>query len=355
MTRLIAVAPVLPEHRYPQAEITDAFLAVCLDGSSAHDALVRRLHASAQVEHRHLAFPLDTYAKLDTFAAANDAFIEAATDLGARAVSDALAKAGLAPDEVDVIMSTTVTGVAVPSIEARIAQRLGMRTDVRRIPLFGLGCAGGAAGIARLDDHLRAYPHDVGILVSVELCSLTTQRGHTAVPHLVASALFGDGAAAVVGVGSAHPTYATTAGPVVRGSTSRLYPNSERAMGWDVGEWGLRIVLDADVPELVESHLGTDVVGFLASQGMTTDQIDPWICHPGGPKVLQAVEAALGLKDDELAVTWRSLREIGNLSSSSVLHVLADTWALSAPTAERQALLMAMGPGFASELVLLDW
>ncbi len=355
MTRLISVAPVLPEHRYSQAEITEAFLEVCLDGGVGSAALVRRLHASALVENRHLVLPLEHYAKLDTFAAANDVYLEAATELGAQAVQRALTDAGLGATDVDVVMSTSVTGVAVPSIEARIAQRLGMRSDVVRVPLFGLGCAGGAAGVARLDEQLRARPDAVGVLVSVELCSLTTQREHTAVPHLVASALFGDGAAAVVAVGTAHPLHDSATGPTVRDSMSRLYPDSERAMGWDVGEWGLRIVLDADVPGLVERHLGADVQEFLARHELTTADIGPWISHPGGPKVLQAVESALDLTDDELAVTWRSLRAIGNLSSASVLHVLADTWRADPPGGGRDAMLLAMGPGFASELVLLDW
>jgi alkylresorcinol/alkylpyrone synthase len=355
VTRLLAVAPVLPEHRYRQDEITDAFLAVTLGGGSGQEALVRRLHTSALVEHRNLVLPLSDYAALDTFGAANDVYLRAATDLGAQAVSAALHAAGLAAGDVDIVMSTSVTGVAVPSIEARIAQQLGMRSDVVRVPLFGLGCAGGAAGIARLHDHLLAHPDAVGVLVSVELCSLTTQRGHTGVPHLVASALFGDGAAAVVAVGADHPLHATAPGPIVRDTLSRLYPDSERAMGWDVGEWGLRIVLDADVPGLVERHLAGDAEEILARHRLSAADIGPWICHPGGPKVLQAVESALKLTDDELAVTWRSLRDIGNLSSSSVLHVFADTWAADPPRGGRDAMLMAMGPGFAAELVLLDW
>lgn len=355
MTRLIAVAPVLPEHRYSQAEITQAFLDVCLDGGSGQQALVRRLHTSAQVDYRHLVLPLEQYAKLDTFAAANDVYLDAATELGALAVARALGQAGLAAADVDVIVSTSVTGIAVPSLEARIAQQLGMRPDVVRVPLFGLGCAGGAAGVARLDELLRARPDAVGVLVSVELCSLTTQREHAAVPHLVASALFGDGAAAVVAVGSEHRLHASASGPIVRDSMSRLYPDSERAMGWDVGEWGLRIVLDADVPDLVERHLGGDVKEFLSRHHMRIEDIDPWVCHPGGPKVLQAVESSLALTSGELDVTWRSLRSIGNLSSASVLHVLADTWNRTPPMGNDTALLLAMGPGFASELVLLGW
>jgi alkylresorcinol/alkylpyrone synthase len=355
MGRLVAVQGALPEHRYAQDEITQAFLEACVDDEPGRVALVRRLHASSQVEFRHLAYPLEQYVKFDTFATANDAFIEAAVDLGAQALVAALGQVGFSPTDLDVIVSTTVTGIAVPSLEARIAERLGCRSDVRRLPLFGVGCAGGAAGVALLDDQLRAHPEQVGALVSVELCSLTTQRGHDAVPHLVASALFGDGAAAVVAVGTEHPSYATLRGPTVVASASRLYPDSERAMGWDVGEWGLRIVLDADVPDLVERHLGPDVRAFLAEHDLTTNDIDPWVCHPGGPKVLQAAAASLALDDEAFVRTWRSLRAIGNLSSSSVLHVLGDTLRDQPPEGDGHALLMAMGPGFASELVLLDW
>jgi alkylresorcinol/alkylpyrone synthase len=225
---------------------------------------------------------------------------------------------------------------------------------VRRTALFGQGCAGGAAGLARLHDQLLARPTTVGALVSVELCSLTTQRGDDALPHLVASALFGDGAAAVVAAGSEHPLH-DAAGPRIVDSMSALYPGTARAMGWDVGEWGLRIILDAEVPDLVAGHLGPDVHRFLGRHQMTPADIDPWICHPGGPKVLTAVEEALDLHRGELAVTWASLRTIGNLSSSSVLHVLADTWAATPPSGDRRSLLLAMGPGFASELVLLEW
>jgi alkylresorcinol/alkylpyrone synthase len=354
MARILAVAPVLPEHRYAQAELTQAFLELCLDADDGRAALVRRLHASSTVEHRHLAFPLAAYPGFDTFSAANDAFLEAAVDLGAHALGKALADAGLHAQDLDVLLSTTVTGVAVPSLDARIAERLGCRPDLRRTALFGQGCAGGAAGLARLHDQLLARPGSVGALVSVELCSLTTQRGDDAVPHLVASALFGDGAAAVVAVGDRHDLSAAT-GPRIVDSASALYPGTGRAMGWDVGEWGLRIVLDAQVPELVADHLGPDVGAFLAAHELSRDAIDPWICHPGGPKVLTAVESALNLDRGELAVTWESLRRIGNLSSASVLHVLADTWSATPPTGERTSLLLAMGPGFASELVLLEW
>jgi alkylresorcinol/alkylpyrone synthase len=347
MTRIAAVQAALPRYRYPQAELTDAFAGICLPDGKGH-ALLRRLHANAGVSYRHLALPLEQYAVLKDFGEANDAWIATAVDLGAEAVSGALAAAGLGVEDVDLLMFTTVTGIAAPSIDARVALRLGLRDDVKRVPLFGLGCVGGAAGIARVHDYLKAWPEHVAVLLSVELCSLTLQRDDASLPNLVGGALFGDGAAAVVMTGSDVPA----AGPSVVATRSRLYPESERVMGWDVGSGGFRIVLGADVPDVVRKYLGGDVQAFLAAHGLTVPEIGTWVSHPGGPKVLDAVSETLELRPGALELTWRSLDAVGNLSSSSVLHVLGDTLRLD-PSG--MGLLLAMGPGFCSELVLLEW
>ncbi|MGV9309123.1 type III polyketide synthase [Nonomuraea sp. NPDC003727] len=350
MTWIAAVHGVLPPNRYPQGELTDLAARTFLP-AGADRRLLDRLHTSARVEYRHLALPLDQYGKLDGFGAANEAFVSAAVELGAEAVGAALDEAGLAPGDVDLIMFTSVTGVAAPSVEARVAVRLGMRPDVKRIPVFGLGCVAGAAGIARLHDYLLGRPGDVAVLLSVELCSLTLQRGDASTASLVASSLFGDGAAAVVACGSAREGN----GPCVLATRSHLYPGTEQVMGWEVRDGGFGVVLDAGVPEVVRAHLAGDVRGFLADHGLNIGEVAAWVCHPGGPKVLEAVAEALDLPPGALDLTWRSLAANGNLSSASVLHVLRDTLRLRPPRPGTAGLLIAMGPGFCSELVLLRW
>jgi len=353
--RILSVRGALPEHRYPQAEITEAFVGSMLR-SGVNRAVVERFHANAGVETRHTALPLADYAELEDFGASNDAFIAAGVELGARAVVDALKAVDLAPDDVDLIISATVTGLAVPSLDARVAGLIGLREDVVRVPIVGLGCVAGAAGVARLADYLVGHPDAVAVLMSVELCSLTLQRDDASVPNLVASGLFGDGAAAVVAAGrdrAAQLAPAAWPQPEVVATRSRLYPDSERTMGWDVGAGGLKIVLDSAVPDVVRRYLGDDVDRFLADQGLTRADLDFYVAHPGGPKVLEALQETLGVERHALGMTWDSLRRIGNLSSASVLHVLADTLADRPPRPGSLGLLLAMGPGFCSELVLL--
>ncbi|TDH56948.1 type III polyketide synthase [Mycobacterium talmoniae] len=340
---IAAAAVALPRHRYSQDET-----AAALAGFAGPE--FRRFAATSGVASRQLALPLWRYPKLRGFTEANDAYLDVALELGERALTSALDDAGITPAEVDIVFSTTVTGLAVPTLEARLATRIGLRPDVKRVPLFGLGCVAGAAGVARMHDYLRAFPGHVAVLLAVELCSLTIQRDDHSVANLVASSLFGDGAAAVVATGADR----AAAGPTVLATRSHLYPDTEDVMGWHIGSDGFRIILSADVATVAEKYLGEDVREFLADHGLVTADVDRWICHPGGPRVIEAVENGLDLPDDALDATRKSLRDNGNLSSVSVLDVLRDTLA-DPPPPGSIGVMIAMGPAFCSELVLLRW
>ena len=357
MSVIAAVNGVLGPYGYPQHEITEAFTTVVSPNGSSRE-VIERIHAATGVEYRYLALPLDEYDRVADFGAANDAFIRVGLDLAEAAAREALDAAGLTGGDVDMVMMTTVTGIAVPSVEARLVPLLGLRPDVKRLPVFGLGCVAGAAGIARAHDYLVGHPSDVVLLLSLELCSLTVQRNDTSMANIVASGLFGDGAAAVVIVGDDRAQLMGVDGPAVVASRSRMYADTERTMGWDIGGSGFRIVLSPGVPDLIMDNLGSDVAAFLADHELKTSEVAAWVSHPGGPKVLQAIETALDLHEGQLDVTWRSLAAIGNLSSASVLHVLGDTLAgrgVESPAGGTPGMLMAMGPGFCAELVLLRW
>ncbi|GAB3455636.1 3-oxoacyl-[acyl-carrier-protein] synthase III C-terminal domain-containing protein [Streptomonospora sediminis] len=351
--RVAAVRTVLPEHYYSQEEITDAVAR----WTDADEQRLRRFHSATQVTGRPLVWPLEEYRTLDDFTTANNAFIDNALDLGERAIQEALAQAGVAAGEVDRLVVCSSTGVATPTLDTRLAQRAGLRADAKRVPVFGLGCSAGAAGLAQLHDHLHGWPEQVAVLVCIELCSLTLQRDDTSTANLIASGLFGDGAAAVVALGERVPerTDAARRGPRVAASGSKLYPDTGRLMGWDIGTHGFRTILAADLADHVQSVLADDVAAFLGDHGLAPGDVSSWVCHPGGPKVIDRIAEVLSLSRSDLDLSWRSLRRLGNLSSVSVLDVLERTIAERRPPEGEPGLLMALGPGFSADLVLLRW
>ena len=314
--------------------------------------VVRRLHKSASVLTRHLAFPLERYAEFADFGEANDAFLEAAVELGAQALLGALADAGLQPDEVDVIMSTTVTGLAVPSIEARIASVVGLRPDVKRIPLFGLGCLAGAAGLARLHDMLVGWPDAVGALVSVELCSLTLQRNDPSMANLVASGLFGDGAAAAIVVGERRQE----PGPEIVASRSHLYPDTAPSHGL-----GLRSRRPQGGPRRRGARPGQHVprrrCQRTARRPRPPGQRHRGLGRPprrpeGPPRSTERPRPARLGAVGHLAVAGRRSATCRPPPSSTCCATRSTR---VPPTPGTPGLLFAMGPGFCAELVLLRW
>jgi alkylresorcinol/alkylpyrone synthase len=344
------VGRALPPHYADQEQIISAFRALW---ARKHFNLERleELHRAVSVSGRFLSLPIDEYPALVTFQQRNDAWIRVAVELGEQVVRQALDKAGLTPRDVDHVFFVTVTGLATPSIEARLANRLGFRSDVKRTPIFGLGCVAGAAGTARAADYLRAFPTHTALVLSVELCSLTLQREDLSIPNIIASGLFGDGAACVVMRGA----QAGAKGPKVVASQAVFYPDTERVMGWDVVDTGFKVVLSAKVPNMVSDHIRGNVDDFLGAHGLKRTDIRHWVAHTGGPKVLQAFEDTLELPRRHLARSWASLNEVGNLSSASVLFVLSELLDSEEPRPGDWGVLMAMGPGFCAELVLLRW
>ena len=348
--RIASVASAFPENYYDQQILTDA-----LKNDWRHRLpnpdILDRLDESMKVEGRYLVHTLDFYENLTTWGQANNAWIDHALELGEEALCKALHAAGMKPKDLSAIYVTSVTGIAAPSIDARLVNRMGLSPNIKRIPIFGLGCVAGAAGIARAADYVHGYPDQAAALLSVELCSLTLQRDDLSMAHLISALLFGDGAAATIIVGSKRKSD----GPEILATKSIFYPHTERVMGWDISEKGFRIVLSPEVPDTVVKHLGKDVDAFLAEQGHKRSDIKTWVMHTGGPKVLEATATALGLNEKDLAASWECLRKVGNISSTSVLLVLEDVYMNRRPEPGSLSILAAMGPGFCSELVLLRW
>lgn len=349
MAVILEVGTALPAHVHTQSEVTEV-LATQLATTDSQRAVLRRIHSSTQIEQRHFVMPIAEYLGIDSFTKSNSLFSEHALALAKQATENALAKAGVEASEVDYLFFTTVTGVGAPAIDVMLATELGFRTDLKRIPSFGLGCAGGAAGIARVADYLKGHPLDIALVVSVELCSLTIQWEDRSMANFVGTGIFGDGAATVVMVGDEHKL--ASSGIKVSASRSTLYPDTQEMIGWQIGSGGLSLMLAAGVPEIIEQHFAGDVDDLLVANGISRIDIDVWIAHPGGPKILDGFTAALGLRADELEDSWEVMKRAGNMSSAAVLHVLSRMFDQSSGT---RGVLFALGPGVTIELVLLEW
>ncbi len=361
----MAARSAFPAHRYPQGELARAIAAIADAAGGLRPgqrALLERLHANADVATRHTVLPIGEYAALARLpdpgaALANDRYIEEATALGERALRSALDSAGLEPADARPAHRHVGDGrgraVArraahpPPRAAARHQAAAGVRARVR-------GRRRGAGAAARLP--ARPGRRHAAALLAVELCSLTWPRTEVTTADLVASALFGDGAAAVVATGEDRGRAALAARlPQVIATRSEVYPDSTDTLGWRLGADGFRIVLTADLAEVVERRLNGSVTAFLGEHGLTVDDIRSWICHPGGPKVLDAAQRALKLPDSALAASRRSLSEAGNMSSVSVLHILELTAAEDPPPPGSFGLMIGLGPGVSAELLLLRW
>ncbi|HLG99093.1 MAG TPA: 3-oxoacyl-[acyl-carrier-protein] synthase III C-terminal domain-containing protein [Bryobacteraceae bacterium] len=347
---IAAAASAFPPHEYDQRAI---LLALQRHWGPKVDnpIFIERLQARVGVEKRHLALPIEEYYELKSWGRANNHWIDVAQEIGETALCRALARAGLHPSDLDALFFVSITGISCPSIDVKLVNRMGLPAHLKRTPIFGLGCVAGAVGLSRAADYVRAFPDQVAAVLAVELCSLTLQQEDTSIANIISSGLFGDGAAAVLVIGEERGG----SGPAILATRSVLFPDSEHVLGWDISEKGFRMVLARELPEIVQQKLGPVVDQFLAEQDLSRADIGNWILHTGGPRVLEATAAALGLEQDDIAASWECLRRDGNLSSASVLVVLEETMLKRRPPAGTYGLLAAMGPGFSAELLLLRW
>jgi alkylresorcinol/alkylpyrone synthase len=348
--QIVSTASAFPKHYYSQEELL-AELQRFWGDRIDDPKVLRRLHRHVGVDGRYLSIPKEEYLTMRTWGEANHHWIRTATELGEKAVAGALAGAGLNGRNLGAFFFTSVTGICSPSIDALLINKMGLCRNIRRVPIFGLGCVAGAAGISRAADYVKAYPGQIAVVLSVELCSLTIQREDVSMANLISAGLFGDGAAAVIVAGDD----CGLPGPNILAHRSVFYPDTEEMMGWDISEKGFRIMLSREVPNLVRNNLAHDVDEFLATRGLTRADIGSWALHTGGPKILEATAEALGFKNGELDVSWKCLRRTGNLSSASVLVVLDEVMKNRRPSPGTLGILAAMGPGFCSEFVLLEW
>ncbi|MGD0435371.1 MAG: 3-oxoacyl-[acyl-carrier-protein] synthase III C-terminal domain-containing protein [Bryobacteraceae bacterium] len=347
---IASAASAFPPHQYDQRVLLAA-LQRKWGPKVDNPVFLERLQARVGVDKRHLALPIEEYAELKTWGQANDHWIRIAQEIGQQALCSALSRAGLAARDLGALFFVSITGIACPSIDGRLINRMGLSLNIKRTPIFGLGCVAGAVGLSRAADYVLAYPDQVAAVLAVELCSLTLQQEDISVANLISSGLFGDGAAAVLVSGAGR----SAQGPQVLATRSVFYPDSERVLGWDISEKGFKMVLARELPEIVEKHLAEGVDAFLEEQGLTRADLGSWVLHTGGPRVLEATGAALGLSEEDMAPSWDCLRRHGNLSSASVLAVLEEVMLKRRPAPGTYGLLAAMGPGFCAELVLLRW
>jgi alkylresorcinol/alkylpyrone synthase len=348
MATIAATATALPVHELPQEEAIQA-MADVFPMEDARREAITAIFANAGVRKRYTVMPLRDLIQPRGLDETSKAYSEAAIALGRQVAEDALKRAKLAPQDIDYLITVSCTGVMIPSLDAYLINALGMRPQTKRLPITELGCAAGASALSRARDYVQAFPNAKVLIVAVELPSLTFQRRDMSMPNMVSCAIFGDGAAAAVVTGD------TGVGPRIVDTQSYLFPDSIDAMGFDLKDGGLHIVLSKDVPDLVRSRIKALIGGFLGPHGVAPEQLKAFMLHPGGKKILHYLEAELGLTASDTRNSWHVLENFGNMSSASILFVLENLLAEPSRKAGDYGLMAAFGPGFSAEMLLLQW
>jgi alkylresorcinol/alkylpyrone synthase len=345
---IAATATALPPHTITRDDVKYYM-------GRVFDIPERRLEAmmsivdNAQVHKRHAIFPIEYTVEPRALYQTNQEYIEHAIKLGQEVAEKCLERAGLRPEDVDLIITVSCTGFMIPSLDAHLINLMGFRSNVRRMPFTELGCAAGAMALGRAADFIKAHPGGNVLIIAVELPSLTFQRKDISQANLISSILFGDGAAAVLVTGR------QVRGPKIMVSETYTFPDSLGAMGFDLRDSGFHILLAKDVPEMIGEKIRDLVDGFLERHGKKMHDIKGWILHPGGARLLGNVEIALGLTKCQTQPSWDVLSNVGNLSSATILFILQE-WLEKRPLKPGDyALAAAFGPGFSAEFLLLQW
>jgi len=341
---LLSLATAVPPHVVEQSEAKVR----AREAFGGNKALFDRLAGvfdNAGIARRHIVAPQDWYMHGHGWHDRNTVYLKAAEQLFIDASASAIEKAGLKPDEIDGVVTVSTTGIATPSLDARAFAKVGFRPDVRRVPVFGLGCAGGVNGLALTSRLALADPGSVWLFVTVETCSISIRLDSDDPAAVVATALFGDGAAAAVVTSGLHSLARIT------GSAEKLWPDTLRIMGWDVDDPGLSVVFDRAIPPFIEENLAEAVDQMCAKLGIVRDDIDRFCCHPGGVKVIDAIESALELPQGELNLEREVLHDYGNMSAPTVLFVLERLLERGLPD---KVMMAAFGPGFTCAGMLLE-
>ena len=345
---IVSTATAIPPYVIGREEVKTYMRRVFSIEAARLDAMMAVIDNS-QVKQRYCIHPIDYIIEPRPLTRITQEYQEHSIRLGREVATCSLARAGMKPTDIDMIITVSCTGVMIPSLDAYLMNDLGFRSDVKRLPITELGCAAGAAALAKASDFIRAYPDGTVLVIAVELPSLTFQRGDISQANLISTVLFGDGAAAAVITG--RPAH----GPRIIDTNSYLFPQSLDAMGFDLKDSGFHIVLSKDVPQLIRDQIKRLVTTFLARHNLSKDNLSAFLLHPGGQKLLQYIEEELGLSRWDTQLSWDVLRDYGNLSSASVLFVLHECFNKRKLHAGDYGILAAFGPGFSSEMLLLRW
>ena len=341
---LLSLATAVPTHVIAQDEAKSAARRA-FGGSKALFDRLASVFDNAGIARRNIVAPHDWYEQPHGWHERNALYLEAAEQLFEQAATAAIARAGLDPHQIDGVVTVSTTGIATPSLEARAGPRIGLRGDVRRVPVFGLGCAGGVSGLATAARLASAEPGSNWLMVAVETCSISIRLDSSDPAAIVATALFGDGAAAAVVTAGSHSL------AHIVGSAEKLWPDTQRIMGWDVEDPGLAVVFDRAIPPFIEANLAPAVDEMLDRVDLVRTDIDRFCCHPGGVKVIDAIETALELPQGELNLEREVLHDHGNMSAPTALFVLERLIERGLP---KRVMMTAFGPGFTCAGLLLE-